>query len=99
MKQRGDIHPPEVEYDMAMTFDEEGEPRQFDDVELRRADTTQQQQPALVVFAIPEEQSPTQRMQSVARRQVASRPALMALGAFVLGIVAMRLLRRGARAV
>jgi hypothetical protein len=94
MKLRGDIHPPEVEYDMAMSFDDAGEPRAFDDANLRMNDRPQA---SFVVLAIPEQESKADRMQALARRQVAARPALMALGAFVLGIVAMRMLKRGAR--
>jgi hypothetical protein len=97
MQLRGDIHPPEVEQEnMAMNFDDEGEPRQFDDANLHVADAPQQR--AFVVLAIPEE-TRGQKVRALARRQVAMRPGLMALGAFVLGVVAMRMLKRGANAL
>jgi hypothetical protein len=57
------------------------------------------QQQALVILAIPEEEDASRRARAFARHQVATRPLFMALGALVLGMVAMRLLRRGARAL
>lgn len=104
MKLRGDIHPPEVEYDLAnnldLALDEEEDaatqaPR-LDDIDLR---PDRPAEPGFVVLAVPDRVSAKDRAQQIAGRQLANRPMMAILGAFALGIVLARLLKKGARAL
>jgi hypothetical protein len=102
MKLRGDIHPPEVEYDLSTNLDLDddtdlqAEAPRLDDIDLRLDEPSE---PAIVVLAVPDRVGPTQKAQEIAGRQLASRPMMAILGAFGLGILLARMLKKGARAL
>ena len=100
MKLRGDIHPPEVEYDLSNDFDDDpavaAEPARLDDIDLR---LDQPVEPAIVVLAVPDRMGARAKAQQIAGRQLANRPVVAMLGAFAFGIVLARMLKKGARAL
>ncbi len=102
MKLRGDIHPPEVEYDLSTNLDDDydddlqAEAPRLDDIDLRAA---QPMEPALVMLAAPDRLNAGQRAQQLAVRQLANRPMLVVLGAFAIGAAVAHMLKKGVRAL
>jgi hypothetical protein len=100
MKLRGDIHPPEVEYDLSTNLDDDdelqAEATRLDDVDLR---LDQPAEPAIMLLAVPERMGAKDKAQQIAGKQLANRPMVVMLGAFALGIVIARMVRKGARAL
>lgn len=101
MKLRGDIHPPEVEYDLSTNLDDDEEDLQaealrLDDIDLR---VDEPMAASVMVLAIPDRVGATAKAQQIAGRQLASRPAVAILGAFALGILLARMMKKGVRAL
>lgn len=104
MKLRGDIHPPEVEYDLSTSLDVpldeaddlQSQSQRLDDVDLR---LDQPAQPSFVVLAVPDRLTAKDKAQQIAGRQLASRPMMAMLGAFAFGILLARMMKKGARAL
>jgi hypothetical protein len=102
MKLRGDIHPPEVEYDLSTSLDLEddadlqAEAPRLDDIDLRLDEPAE---PSIVVLAVPDRVGAAQKAQQIAGRQLAHRPMMAILGAFAFGILLARMLKKGARAL
>lgn len=100
MKLRGDIHPPEVEYDLSTNFDDEedlqADALRLDDIDLR---VDEPMETSVMVLAIPDRVGATAKAQQIAGRQLASRPVVAILGAFALGILLARMMKKGVRAL
>ena len=101
MKLRGDIHPPEVEYDLSTRLDDDDSELQtatprLDDIDLRLDEASET---SLVVLAVPAATNTRGKAQQIAGRQLAHRPMIAILGAFGLGILLARMLKKGARAL
>jgi hypothetical protein len=100
MKLRGDIHPPEVEYDLSTDLDDDpavpAEAARLDDIDLR---LDQPAEPTIVVLAVPDRMGAREKAQQIAGRQLANRPMVAMLGAFAFGILLARMLKKGAHAL
>lgn len=94
MKLTGDIHPPEVEYDLSTSLDTDddalpAEAPRLDDADLRMDAPAE---PSFVVLAVPATVRARGKAQQLAGRQLETRPVAAILGAFAIGALLARIL-------